>query len=83
MFQEFLTIESQGINNLSDGLLKGKESKADLKPPDEEQIKAIGLRLGNGYEIKAMGLSWGEVEVAALDRIGWGRRVEASCSVRS
>jgi hypothetical protein len=34
-------------------------------------------------EIKAMGLTWGEAEVAALDRIDWRRRAEDSCSVRS
>ena len=34
-------------------------------------------------EIKAMGLTWGEAEMAALDRIGWRQRVEASCSARS
>ena len=33
--------------------------------------------------IKAMGLTSSEVEMATLDRIGWGQRVEASCSVRS
>ena len=33
-------------------------------------------------EIKAIGLTWGEAVMAALDRIGWIQRVEASCSVR-
>ena len=30
-------------------------------------------------EIKAMGLTWDEAEMAALDRIGWRQRVEVSC----
>ena len=34
-------------------------------------------------EIKAMGLTWGIAEIAALNRIGWRQRVEVSCSVRS
>ena len=38
IFKEFLTIESQGT---LDRLLKGKESKADLKPNDEEQSREI------------------------------------------
>ena len=32
-------------------------------------------------EINALGLAWVEVEIATLDRIGWGNIVETSCSV--
>ena len=34
-------------------------------------------------EIKAMGLTWGEAEMVALDRISVRQRVEASCFTRS
>ena len=34
-------------------------------------------------EIKAIGLTWGEAEMVALDIIGWSQRVETSCSARS
>ena len=27
-----------------------------------------------------MGITWGEAEMVALDRIGWMQRVQASCS---
>ena len=30
-----------------------------------------------------MGLTWGEAEMVALDRIGCGQRLEASCHVPS
>ena len=34
-------------------------------------------------EIKAMGLTWIEAEMVALDRIGWMQKVEASCESES
>ena len=56
---------------------KARQSKSHLAK------KEIKTRPTVEKEIKAMGLTWGETEMVALDRIGWKQRVEASCSARS
>ena len=48
----------------------------------QDRSKATCKRTGE-KDIKAMGLKWAEAEMAALNKIGWRKRVEASCSVWS
>ena len=57
-----------GKNNKSNYNLKRKQGRP----------KATWRRTAE-KEIKAMGLTWGETEMIALDRIGWRQRVEYTC----
>ena len=53
--------------------------------PREKKVRQTKshLRRTVEKEIKAMGLTWGAVEMAALDRIGWRQRHHAPHGAKS